>query len=118
MAEHSAEELKRQMDNARGKMDAARRDYNEASRRYEDKCVSDSLADYERRGITPGCVVLAFKADQMTGQMMHTKCGFLGVEYDRFSGARPILSTLKKNGQPSASKRYIPCDHLEAFNDT
>ena len=79
--------------------------------------VAELTAEYAAQGIVPGCKVVAVLT-RLTGTEKRTVCGFMGVDVDRFGGASPILTKIKKDGtvgkQPAGIYGY---DRLELAPD-
>lgn len=113
VSEHSTEELKRQLDNAKSRLGQAREAAAAARTRYEARLLEEKLADYAARGITPGCKVLAIAMGRYGVPNKETPATFLGVEFGWTGEPAPILGALKADGSPSKARRRISFDRIE-----
>jgi hypothetical protein len=117
MSGHSAAELKRQLDAANSRSQAAEALAASAKKAYHAAIIADRLAEHAVNGVLPGSKVVWQHYPVGRGFAPARKvCGFLGVDTGYFGDkAHDMLSALKKDGTPSKTRKHFHSGTIEPY---
>lgn len=101
MTDHGIEELERQVEQARGKLQEAQREHTAAIERRNAAWVARADAEFAERGITVGSRVFA-ESKTWSGTRRSDVGVFTGHKV-RYSSVYPIVHKLTKSGHPHKS---------------
>lgn len=111
---HSIEELKRQMDDAKSRLNEAEVAFKATRLRYEEALLADHIAQEAEKGIVVGAKVEAFKTKN-DGEyskgvyFVHSFC--LGY----FRTPETLLCKPKKDGTPTKRHTHVWFNRLEVI---
>jgi hypothetical protein len=116
MTDRSIAELKRQLDAANSRYAGAAVELGNARRAFKAQICANRIDELAKSGIVPGAKVILCRSVWGRSSVQRMVVGFLGVEASEWS-PRPddILSNIKKDGTPSASKRHFGAGTLEPW---
>lgn len=117
MSEHSTAELKRQLDAANSRSQAAQALAVSAKESYQAALMADRLAVHAANGVLPGAKVVweYFPAGRGSAPVRKV-CGFLGVDTGYLGDkAHDMFSALKKDGTPSKTRKHFRSGTIEPY---
>jgi hypothetical protein len=117
MSEHSTAELKRQLDAANSRSQAAQALAVSARESYQAALIADRLAVHAANGVLPGSKVVCEHYPAGRGfAPARLVCGFLGVDTGYFGDkTHDMLSALKKDGTPSKTRKRFHSYTIEPY---